>query len=34
MKCENCDRPAMRDWIICKQCWKIFFGEAAHGIKE
>ena len=33
MKCEHCGRPAMRDWIICKRCWKIFVGETAHGIK-
>ena len=27
MKCEHCGSPAMRDWIICKRCWKIFGGE-------
>lgn len=27
MKCEHCGRPAMRRWIICKRCWKIFVGE-------
>lgn len=34
MKCEHCEMPAMRGWIICKRCWQIFAGEAAHNIKE
>lgn len=24
MKCEHCSAPAMRGWILCRRCWKIF----------
>lgn len=35
MNCEHCEvRRAMRGFIVCKRCWKMFFGEAAHNIKE
>jgi hypothetical protein len=28
MTCEQCGwRSAMRDWIVCKHCWQIFFDE-------
>jgi len=27
MKCEHCQEPTMRGWIICKRCWQIFMGD-------
>jgi ribosomal protein S14 len=29
MKCEHCGiRKAMRDWIICRHCSRIFFPDS------
>jgi hypothetical protein len=34
MKCEHCGwRSAMRNWIICKKCWKMFMGDIEIPLK-
>jgi len=33
MKCEHCGKPAMRYWIICKKCWKMFMGDIEIPLK-
>lgn len=32
MKCEHCGwRPAMRDMLVCRHCWKHIFGPEDIG---
>ncbi len=29
MRCEHCGRPAAKDLIVCRRCWRMFNDEDA-----